>query len=104
MNEPRKAKRIFSPEQKAAIVHQIETDVKGGMKLTAAVEKQAIAYSMFSKWKRQLQVAVKSSLRNGKAPLDKDKKQMEQRIARLERLVLSQAQTIADLKKETSWD
>jgi transposase-like protein len=104
MNGARKPKRIFSPEQKAAIVHQIETDVKGGMKTMEAVEKHAIGYGLFSKWKKQLQVAVKSSLRNGKAPIDKEKKKMEQRIARLERLVLSQAQTIADLKKETNWD
>ena len=104
MNQVRKAKRNFSPEQKATIVHQIETAVKGGMKTIEAVEKQGIAYSLYSKWKRQLAVGIKSSLRNGKAPVDKEKKEMERRIARLEKLVLSQAQTIADLKKETNWE
>ena len=104
MNQVRKAKRIFSPEQKAAIVHQIETDIKSGIKATDAVEKQGLAYSLYCKWKRQLAVGIRSSLRNGKAPADKDKKQMERRIARLEAIVLSQAQVIADLKKETNWE
>ncbi len=104
MNQARKAKRNFSPEQKATIVHQIEADINGGMKITESVEKQGIAYSLYSKWKRQLAVGIKSSLRNGKSPVDKEKKEMERRIARLERLVLSQAQTIADLKKETNWE
>lgn len=104
MEQKKKAKRVFSPEQKANILHQIEMDLKNGMSTQAAVSKQGIAYSVFAKWRKQLSVGIKSSLRNGKAPVDKEKKEMEKKIARLEKLVLSQAQAIADLKKETNWD
>ncbi len=104
MEQKKRTKRVFSPEQKADILHQIETDIKGGLTTGQALERQSLAYSVYNKWKRQLAVGIKSSLRNGKAPADKEKKQMERKIARLEALVLSQAQAIADLKKETNWE
>lgn len=104
MNQTRKVKRIFSPEQKSNILHQIETSIKEGMTATAAVEKQGIVYGIYLKWKKQLSVGIKSSLRNGKAPVDKEKKLLERRIARLEAIVVSQAQALADLKKETNWE
>jgi transposase-like protein len=74
------------------------------MTIGQAIEKQSVAYSVYNKWKKQLAVGIKSSLRNGKVPADKEKKQLERKIARLEALVLSQAQAIADLKKETNWE
>ena len=104
MNQGKKAKRVFTPDQKAGIVHQIETSIKDGMKATEAVEKQGIVYSIYLKWKKQLAVGINSSLRNGKAPVDKEKKRLERRIARLEAIVVSQAQALADLKKETNWE
>ena len=104
MEQKRRAKRVFSPEQKASIVHQIETDIKSGMSTAAAVEKQGIVYSNYSKWKKQLAVGIKSSLRNGKSPGDKEKKRMEREVERLKAIILSQAQAIADLKKETNWE
>lgn len=104
MDQRKKTKRTFSPEQKANILHQIETDVKNGLTTGKAVEKQGLAYSVYNKWKKQLAVGIKSSLRNGKGPVDKEKKLLERKIARLESLVLSQAQAIADLKKETNWE
>jgi transposase-like protein len=104
MEQKRKAKRQFTPEQKANIVHQIETNIKNGMSVGSAIEKQDIAYSLYNKWKKQLAVGIKSSLRNGKAPVNKEIKQMERKIARLEAIVISQAQAIADLKKETNWE
>jgi len=97
-------KKHYSPEQKADIVYQIDTNIKSGMSIGAALEKQGLAHSSYHKWKRQLAVGIKSSLRNGKAPTEKEKKAMERRIARLEAIVLSQAQVIADLKKETNWE
>lgn len=104
MNQVKKAKRVFSPEQKLNILQQIETSIKGGLTTMAAVEKHGIAYSVYNKWKRQLAVGVKSSLRNGKAPVDKEKKRLERENERLKAIVLSQAQAIADLKKETNWE
>ncbi len=104
MDQVKKVVRKFSPEQKANIVRQIETSIKTGTPVAEAVAKQGIVHSLYRKWKLQLDVGIKSSLRNGKPPVDKEKKVLERRIARLEALVLSQAQTIADLKKETNWE
>ena len=104
MSQAKKAKRVFSPEQKVDILNRIETDIKNGMAVIQAVEKSGIAYSVYNKWKRQLSVGIKSSLRNGKAPVDKEKKRLERENERLKAIVLSQAQAIADLKKETNWD
>jgi transposase-like protein len=104
VEQKKKAKRVFSPEQKLNILQQIETSIKSGLSTMAAVEKHGIAYSVYSKWKRQLAVGVKSSLRNGKAPVDKEKKRLERENERLKAIVLSQAQAIADLKKETNWE
>jgi hypothetical protein len=47
---------------------------------------------------------VKSSLRNGKSPADRDKRRLEREIEKLKEIVLAQSQMIADLKKETNWD
>lgn len=104
MKESRKPKRTFTPEQKADIVRQIETKVKGGMSVTQAVLEADIGHSLYNKWKRQLTVGIRSSLRNGKAPVDREKKALEKRIAKLEKVVLEQAAIIADLKKETNWE
>lgn len=104
MAQAKKAKRVFSPEQKADILNRIEMDIKSGMSIMQAVAKQDIAHSIYNKWKRQLAVGIKSSLRNGKAPIDKEKKRLERENERLKAIVLSQAQAIADLKKETNWE
>ena len=104
MEQKKRAKRVFTPEQKANILHQIETDIKAGMSVGQAVQKQGIVHSNYNHWKRRLAVGIKSSLRNGKGPADREKKHFERRIARLEAIVLSQAQVIADLKKETNWE
>lgn len=104
MERVKKVKRIFSPEQKANIVHQIEMGIKSGMKIYEAVEKQGIAHSLYTKWKRQLDVGIKSSLRNGKAPMDKEKLKLKKENERLKSIILSQAQAITDLKKETNWE
>lgn len=103
MNQAKKTKRVFSPDQKVNILNQIETSIKSGMTTMSAVEQAGIAYSVFNKWKRQLSVGIKSSLRNGKAPVDQERKRLERENARLKAIVLSQAQAIADLKKETNW-
>lgn len=100
----KRAKRFFTPEQKFQILQLIEADIKNGMKVGDALTKHNIANSNYAKWKRQLSVGVKSSLRNGKAPADRDKRRLEREIERLREVVLSQAQALADLKKETNWE
>jgi transposase-like protein len=104
MEQGKKAKRTFTPEQKMHIVQMIETDIKAGLKTAEAVEKQGIPYSSYAKWRKQLAVGVKASLRNGKPPVDKEKRRLERENERLKAIVVSQAQAIADLKKETNWD
>ena len=104
MNQVKKAKKIYSPEQKVAILNQIENLIKQGMLLQEALEKQGVAYSNYYKWKKQLAVGIKSSLRNGKPPVNHELKKLEKEVDSLKAIVLSQAQAIADLKKETNWD
>lgn len=69
----KRTRRHFTPEQKADIVNQIDTDRKNGMKFLDAVSKQDINDSLYLKWKKQLNVGIKSSLRNGKPPVDAEK-------------------------------
>lgn len=95
-----RAKRQFTPEQKANIVNQIETDRKNGMTYEAATAKHDIVGSLYLKWKKQLNVGIKSSLRNGKAPLDAEKKKLISDIKKLQQIVLSQSLAISELKKE----
>jgi len=104
INQEKKPKRYFTAEQKFNILQSIEGDVKSGMTQGAAIEKAGIANSVFAKWRKQLAVGVKSSLRSGKPPVDKDKKKFEREIEKLKAIVLSQSQQIADLKKETNWE
>jgi transposase-like protein len=100
----KRTKRIFTPEQKANIVNQIDTDRKSGMTLNEAIQKQDIYTSLYSKWKHQLAVGIHSSLRNNKAPVDTEKKQLKNEVQKLRAIVLSQSQAIADLKKEMNLD
>jgi transposase-like protein len=104
MEAVKRAKRVFSPEQKLNILQKIEADIGNGLTTMAAIEKQGIAYSVYNKWKKQLAVGVKSSLRNGKASVDKEKKRLERENEKLKAIILSQSQIITDLKKETNWD
>lgn len=100
----RRAKRMFTPEQKANIVNQIETDRKAGMSTVDAVAKQDIGISLYMKWRRQLAVGIHSSLRNNKPPVDAAKRSLEREIKRLREVVLSQSRAIAELKKEMNLD
>ena len=104
MVQPKRAKRSWTAEQKFQILQEIDADLKTGMKVGDAIAKHSLAASVYASWRKQLAVGVKSSLRSGKPPVDKDKRRLEQRIAKLEAIVLSQSQMIADLKKETNWD
>ena len=100
----RRAKRVFTPEQKANIVNQIETDRKNGMSLNNAILKQDVCVSLFVKWRKQLAVGVHSSLRNNKAPVDAAKRNLEREVKKLRAIVISQSQAIAELKKEMNLD
>ena len=100
----KRAKRQFTPEQKANIVNQIETDRKNGMLQADAIAKQDIAVSLYVKWRKQLAIGVHSALRNNKAPVDAEKRSLEREVKKLREVVLSQSRAIADLKKEMNLD
>ena len=55
-------RRHFTPEQKFAMLQDIETcpTVKEGL------DKYQLCHSLYQKWKRQLAVGVRASLRNSK--------------------------------------
>jgi transposase-like protein len=95
-----RVKRQYTPEQKANIVNQIETDRKNGLSASAALEKSEIAPSLYSKWRRQLAVGIHSALRNNKPPVDIEKKKLAAEVQKLRAIVLSQSLAIAELKKE----
>lgn len=100
----KRPKRTFTPEQKANILNQIETERKNGSTLNDAIVKQDIAVSLYSKWKHQLKAGIHSSLRNNKPPADLEKKQLKSEVQKLRAIVLSQSQAIVDLKKEMNLD
>ena len=57
------------------------------MSFSDAVSKLDVNESLYLKWKKQLNVGIKSSLRNGKAPVDAEKKKMILEIKKLQRIV-----------------
>ena len=96
----RKAKRVFTPEQKYEILQDIERlgNTKTGL------EKHGLAYSVYYKWRRQLQVGVSASLRNSRPIKSENLKRLEAENRRLKELVLNQSLMIGDLKKEMNLD
>jgi transposase-like protein len=104
MGNEKRTNRVYTPEQKFQILQAIEADIKAGMKVGDALIKHNTPNANYSKWRRQLSVGVKSSLRNSKLPVDRDKRRLERENERLKEIVLSQAQLLSDLKKETNWE
>ena len=60
--EARKVRRKFSPEQKFEILKDIER----GRTIKEGLAKHRLSDSLYRKWKRQLEVGVRASLRNGR--------------------------------------
>ncbi len=71
--EAKKARRIFTPEQKFEILKDIERckTIKDGL------AKHQLADSVYYKWKRQLEVGVRASLRNSRPLKSADMKRLE---------------------------
>lgn len=104
MDTAKRKKRTWTAEQKFDMLKAIEADIKSGLNQTQAIENQGISYSNFAKWKKQLAVGVKSSLRAGKAPVDQNTKRLERENEKLRNIIVEQSAQIAHLKKETNWD
>ena len=60
----KKSRRIFTPEQKYEILQDISTF----RTINEGVAKYQLHDSVYRKWKRQLAVGIRASLRNSKPP------------------------------------
>lgn len=100
METEKKPKRYWTPEQKFEILKDIEKcpRVKDGL------EKYQLQYSVYRKWRRQLEVGVNASLRNGKPLKSASWKALETENRRLKEIVLNQSLQICELKKEMKLD
>lgn len=98
--EERKARRVFSPEQKFEILKDIERcgTIKEGL------AKHQLQYSVYHKWKRQLEVGVRATLRNSRPVKSADLRRLEAENRKLKEVVLNQALLISELKKEMNLD
>lgn len=96
----KKARRIFTAEQKFEILKDIERckTIKEGL------AKHHLVDSVYYKWKRQLQVGVRGSLRNGRPVKSGDLKRLEAENHKLKEVVFNQALIISELKKEMNLD
>lgn len=100
IKEGKKVRRNFTPEQKFEILKDIERckTIKEGL------IKHQIADSLYRKWKRQLAVGVRASLRNSRPLKPVDLRRLEAENRRLKEVVLNQALLISELKKEMNLD
>ena len=96
----KKVRRVFTPEQKFEILQDIERckTIKEGL------AKHELAQSLYHKWKRQLEVGVRASLRNSRPMKSADVKRLEAENRRLKEVVLNQALLISELKKKMNLD
>lgn len=98
--EEKRVRRIFTPEQKFEILKDIERfrTIKEGL------EKHQLHYSVYRKWRQQLEVGVRASLRNSRPIKPPDLKRLEAENRKLKEVVLNQSLMISELKKEMNWD
>lgn len=98
--EEKRVRRIFTPEQKFEILKDIEQfrTIKEGL------EKYQLHYTVYRRWKRQLEVGVRASLRNSKPLKSPDLKRLEAENRKLKEVVLNQSLILSELKKEMNWD
>ena len=89
-------RRIFTAEQKFELLKDIERckTIKEGL------GKHQLAQSVYYKWKRQLEVGVRASLRNSRPIKSAELKRLEAENKKLKEALLNQALFIAELKKE----
>ena len=98
--EAKKVRRIFTPEQKFEILKDIERckSIKEGL------AKHQLGQSLYHKWKRQLEVGVRASLRNSRPLKSTDLRRLEAENRKLKEVVLNQALVLSELKKEMNLD
>ncbi len=96
METKKKAKRFFTPEQKFEILKDIDSSAS----IKEGLEKHSLQYSLYRKWKRQLEVGVKASLRNSKPLKSPETRRIEAENRTLKEMVLNLSHQICEIKKE----
>ncbi len=98
--ETMRVRRKFTAEQKFEILKDIERC----RTIQEGLAKHQIVQSLYRKWKRQLEVGVRASLRNSRPLKPADQRRLEAENRRLKEVVLNQALLISELKKEMNLD
>jgi transposase-like protein len=100
MESSKKVNRVFTSEQKFEILKDIERHES----LKQGLDKYSLSGSVYYKWKRQLEVGVRASLRSTKPIKAPDTKHLETQNRVLKGLVLNLTHQICELKKEMNLD
>jgi len=98
--EEKKVRRYFNAEQK----YQMLKEIEGSGTLKEGLAKYDLQYSVYQRWKRQLEVGVRHSLRGGRPAKDPEQRRLAAENRRLKEIVLNQSAMISDLKKEMGLD
>ena len=98
MQKTRKTRRTFTPQQKFEIVQ----DILSRPKIKEGLEAYEISSTLFSKWRRQLEVGINSSLRNSRPPKDMYVKNLEKENHHLKEMVLNLSHQLTEAKKIVS--
>lgn len=93
-------RRNFSPEQKYEMVKDIESQAT----IREGLGKYGLQYSVYRRWKRQLEVGIRSSLRSGRPRKDPEMRKLEAENRRLREALLQQSLILSDIKKEMLLD
>jgi transposase-like protein len=100
MEQIKRSRRIFSPQQK----YEMLKDVERYPTLKEGLAKYDLDYSVYRRWRRQLQVGVHASLRNGRPVRSPEVKLLQAENRRLKEALLNQSLHLAELKKEMNLD
>ncbi len=93
-------RRRFTSQQKYAMLKDIEKHAT----IREGLAKYELEYSVYHRWKRQLEVGVHASLRNGRPVKSREVKRLEAENRKLKEVVLNQSCRITELKKEIGLD
>ena len=96
----KKPRRIFTPQQKYEMLKEIERTPT----IREGLEKYQLEYSVYHRWKRQVEVGVNASLRMGRPVKAPVVKRLEAENRQLKEALLNQSLLMAELKKEMSLD
>jgi len=96
MDEAKTPRRIFTPQQKFEMLKEIERSPT----IREGLEKYQLEYSVYRRWKRQLEVGVAASLRTGRPVKAPAVKRLEAENRQLKEALLNQSLLMAELKKE----